>query len=451
MIRLHPKPEVQHTCPHCREALSVKDWWMPGMRMLAVLDCPRCSRQFYGDLPAGHGLYYPMLLEAGTGEAHDAQGVPWFADSLRDSFARRIDEPVPFAEEEFRPIRKPLLLNCLDQLYGHSLLKLLNAQYYLDHQPDFDLILVIPPFLRWLVPQGVATVWTVGLPLRQGNTWNDWLAKRLHEKIDTFTEAFLSVAFSHPHPDDFAIERFTRIAPFDAPRWTELMAERPTVTFIWREDRLWEATHSRVASKLRRWRHQAERVVRSAPSATAVRVRAQERMVTQLAVRLRQSFPQLDFAVAGLGQQGHLPQWISDLRESKVSEATERAWCQRYARSHVVVGVHGSNMILPSAHAGAVLELLPGDRWGNLLQEILPRMKDPRDALLRIRHLPLPVRADAVAEAAIALLQDVPIAAVNYNRPWSDHQTVSGQPGLLAQRRRETMGMLRAAQQASKK
>ena len=102
----------------------VKDWWIPGMRMLAVLSCTRCTRQFYGDLPAGHGLYYPMLLEASTGRVHDTQGVPWFADSLRDSFARHIDEKVPFEEEELRPIRKPLLLNCLDQLYGHSLLKL---------------------------------------------------------------------------------------------------------------------------------------------------------------------------------------------------------------------------------------------------------------------------------------------------------------------------------------
>ena len=447
MIRLHPKPQVQHACPHCREALAVKDWWIPGMRMLAVLDCPRCARQFYGDLPAGHGLYYPMLLEAGTGEVHDAQGVPWFAEWLRDSFAGRVDEPVPFAEEEFRPIRRPLLLNCLDQLYGHSLLKLLNAQYYLDHHPDQDLIVLIPRFLRWLVPKGVAAVWTVDLPLRKGNTWNDWLAKRLHEKIDSFAEAFLSVALSHPHPDDFAIERFTGIAPFDTARWTELLAQRPTVTFIWREDRLWEAARSRVGSELRRWRNQAGRAVLGAQSGATIQARPQERLVAQLGLRLRQSFPGLDFAVAGLGQRGRLPQWISDMRESEVDESIERAWCQRYACSHLVVGVHGSNMILPSAHAGAVLELLPPDRWGNLLQEILPRTADPRDALIRFRFLPLPSGVAAVAEAAVALLQDVPIAALNYNRPWCDHQTATNQPGLLAQKRQAIAGSIRSAQQ----
>jgi hypothetical protein len=446
MIRLHPEPGVAHLCPHCREALTAKDWWIPGMRMLAVLDCPRCSRRFYGDLPAGHGLYYPMLLEVKTGEVHDAQGVPWFADSLRDSFARRIDEPMPFAEEESRPIRKPLLLNCLDQLYGHSLLKLLNAQYYLDHHPDQDLIVLIPRFLRWLVPQGVAAIWTVSLPLRKGNTWNDWLAKRLHEKIDPFADASLSVAFSHPNPDDFAIERFSGIAPFDTARWAELLAQRPTVTFIWRDDRLWEAARSRVGTKLRRLRNQAERTVLGAQSGATTEARPQERLVAQLALRLRQSFPRMEFAVAGLGQRGRLAEWISDMRESQVNESTERAWCQRYADSHLVIGVHGSNMLLPSAHAGAVLELLPSDRWGNLLQEILPRTADPRDALLRVRFLPLASNAATVAEAAAALLQDVPIAGLNYNRPWCDHKTVTSQPGLLAQKRLEMIGLLRAAQ-----
>jgi hypothetical protein len=228
------------------------------------------------------------------------------------------------------------------------------------------------------------------------------------------------------------------------------LAQRPTVTFIWREDRLWEAARSRVGTKLRRLRNQAERTMLGAQSQTSAEARPQERSVAQLALHLRQSFPRLDFAVAGLGQRGRLPEWISDMREAQINESTERAWCERYACSHLVVGVHGSNMILPSAHAGAVLELLPSDRWGNLLQEILPRTTDPRDALLRIRFLPLASSAASVAEAALALLQDVPIAGLNYNRPWCDHKTVTSQPNLLAQKRREITGLLRAAQQQSK-
>jgi hypothetical protein len=451
MIRLHPQPTVSHLCPHCRVALVAKDWCIPGMRMLADLRCPSCARQFYGDLAAGHGLYYPMLLEAGTAEVHDTPGVPWFAELLRDSFAQRIDRPVPFTEERLRPLRKPVLLNCLDQFYGHSLLKLLNAQYYLEHRPDTELVLLVPRFLRWLAPEGAAAVWTVDLPLRQGKTWNDWLARRLHELLDPLAEAWLSVAFSHPHPDDFAIERFTRVTPFELASWSELLRERPTVTFIWREDRLWEGPRSRVGAKLDRWRNKAGQTVLGAASVAAIEARAQERRVVQLALRLRQSFPQLDFALAGLGLPGRLPRWINDLRQAQVDESVERAWCQRYARSHLVLGVHGSNMLLPSAHAGAVIELLPPERWGNLVQDILPRTADPRDELFRVRFLPLESGPGAVAEAAASLLRDVPIVGLNFNRAWCDHAKVAAQPELLAQRRRELSSLFGETGAASKR
>ena len=52
---------------------------MPGMRMLAEMACAICQRDFYFDLPAGHGLLYPMLLEQKSGEVFDSTGVPWFS------------------------------------------------------------------------------------------------------------------------------------------------------------------------------------------------------------------------------------------------------------------------------------------------------------------------------------------------------------------------------------
>ncbi|HEX8685798.1 MAG TPA: hypothetical protein VF654_04825, partial [Pyrinomonadaceae bacterium] len=51
-------------------------------------------------------------------------------------------------------------------------------------------------------------------------------------------------------------------------------------------------------------------------------------------------------------------------------------------------GVHGSNMLLPSAHAGGVVELIGPERWGNLTQDILFRdTSDCREALFRYRFV----------------------------------------------------------------
>jgi len=385
-VSLHPVTEAaQEECPHCRTRLSVVGWHIPGMRNLADLRCPRCVREFYGDLASGQALYTPMLLEKATGTVHDAHGVDWFAGWLRDSYARRVDAPVSFKVQERLPVtRQVVLLNCLDTLYGHSLLKLLNAQYYLDHQTDVDLIVIVPSFLAWMVPDGVAQVWKVGLPLRRGTEWNEWLAREIRRRVEAFESVSLSHALSHPRPEDFDIERFTRVEPFALSEW-EARLNRPSVTFIWRDDRPWSA-RSEVAPGSRR--EQLTRLIRR-PVNLAGR---QHHLVSALAEALRRDLPALDFAVAGLSddrKSAAFPAWITDLRHRVVDDNAERQWRERYAASHIVVGVHGSNMLLPSAHAGGVVELIGTERWGNFTQDILFReVEDCREVLFRYRFLP---------------------------------------------------------------
>jgi hypothetical protein len=393
---LHPLADADHECPHCRVRLSVEGWHIPGMRNLADLRCPRCGRAFYGDLAAGQALYTPMLLEKATGTVHDAHGVEWFAEWLRESYASRADAPVSFDIQERLPItRRVVLLNCLDTLYGHSLLKLLNAQHYLDRRRDVDLIVMVPSFLAWMVPDGVAQVWVVGLPLRRGTEWNDWLAREIRRRVEACESVSLSHALSHPQPDEFDIERFTRVEPFPLAEW-DARLEHPAVTFIWRDDRPWhvptdDAPHT-LREKLRRLLIRPSRPLGG-----------QHHLVSALAEALRCDWPALDFAIAGLSEAGKgegLPAWVTDLRRPAVDEAAERLWCQRYAASHVVVGVHGSNMLLPSAHAGSAVELIGPERWGNFTQDILFRdTRDCRETLFRYRFV-----SDSTPPLALAQL-----------------------------------------------
>jgi len=382
---LHPATEADHECPHCRVRLRVEGWHVPGMRNLADLRCTACGREFYGDLAAGQALYTPMLLEKPTGEVHDPHGVGWFAGWLRDSYARRTDEPVPFEVQERRAItRHVVLLNCLDTLYGHSLLKLLNAQYHLERRAEVDLIVLVPSFLAWMVPDGAAQVWSVGLPLRRGAEWNEWLAREIRRRVEAFERVSLGHALSHPRPDEFDIERFTRVTPFPLDEWDARLI-RPAVTFIWRDDRPWLAPTAGGAPPNRR-----ERLRRL--MAPPIRPEArQSELVSELAEALRRDLPALDFAVAGLVEasvRGDLPAWVKDMRRHELDAEAERGWCERYAASHVVVGVHGSNLLLPSAHAGGVVELIGPERWGNFTQDILFREAgDCRETLFRYRFV----------------------------------------------------------------
>jgi hypothetical protein len=399
MIRLKPVLEtLSLDCPHCGTPLEARGFLIPGMRNLADFHCLRCGGAYYGDLPAGQGLYTPALLDQKTGVVFgDAGAARWFSDWLSDSYRQRTAEPLGFEVRKFGEIkRKVILLNCLDTLYGHSLLKLLNAQYYLDCKIDYSLIVIVPPFLEWLLPEGVAEAWIVDLPLRRGIEWNDWLAAEIARRLESLTEVFLSVAFSHPHSKDFDIERFTRVAPFALESFAE-RSKSPTVTFIWREDRLWETENTMNAvdfAKLKRLFGSVEN-----------RIAEQTRKTVSFAECLRQSFPRVDFAVAGLGVTGKFPGWMTDLRLTKLNAEAERKWCERYAASHVVVGVHGSNMLLPSAHAGSVIELLDEMRQGNFLQDILFRGVDTREALFRYRFVPPSTPPESLTQTVSNLLR----------------------------------------------
>lgn len=382
---LHPVADADHECPYCRVRLHALGWHVPGMRALADLRCPACGRAYYGDLAAGQALYTPMLLEKESGTVHDAHGVEWFAGWLRESYARRADVPVPFDVREQRKItRHVVLLNCLDTLYGHSLLKLLNAQYHLDRRPEVDLVVMVPACLAWMVPDGVAQVWVVGLPLRRGTEWNEWLAREIRRRVEAFARVSLSHALSHPRPDEVDIERFTRVRPFPLGEW-DARLRRPTVTYIWRDDRPWRAPSGAMPPTRRGGR--LKRLIDSRPGPGE----RQAALISELAEALRRELPALDFAVAGLAGGGAgegLPGWIGDLRRASPGADVEREWCERYAASHVVLGVHGSNMLLPSAHAGGVVELIGPERWGNFTQDILFRDGgDCRETLFRYRFV----------------------------------------------------------------
>ena len=373
--------------------LTAQGFLINGMRNLADFHCQQCQNEFYGDLPAGQALFTPILLDKNSGAVYGGEDAQWFADWLADAYQNRSNEKIGFKTLKFSEAeKKVVVLNCLDVLYGHSLLKLLNAQHYLNNQPAVSLILIIPPFLEWLLPEGVCEAWIIDLPLRRGTEWNDFLVNKINEKLEKFSEVYLSVAFSHPHSEDFDIERFSRVKPFLLEDFGKYR-ERQVVTFIWREDRLWETSeNSARLHKLKRKFGVSEET--SDQTANVIR----------FAELLRGKFPQIDFAVVGLGKNGGLPEWILDSRLTGLNVESEKLWCERYAKSHIVVGVHGSNMLLPTAHAGAFIELIGEDRQGNFLQDILFRQTDVREMFFRNRFVSLSTTPENLAQTAVSML-----------------------------------------------
>jgi hypothetical protein len=95
------------------------------------------------------------------------------------------------------------------------------------------------------------------------------------------------------------------------------------------------------------------------------------------------------FSIAGLGKYAKFPTFIKDERVTIFTEEAEKKLCSIYAESKLVLGVHGSGMLLPSAHAGMTISLMPSRRWGNFAEDILFTEQDVRLASFQRRIVPL--------------------------------------------------------------
>jgi hypothetical protein len=313
----------------------------------------------------------------------------WFGAQLRRAYADRHEVDVKVHVEERVPLSRPVILNCLDGLYGHALLKLLNVQHHLDKGDEVAVL--VPAWLRWMVPGDVPAVWTVDVPLRRAWHWFDPVDRHLHELLARYDEASLCVALPHPHPSDVDIERFTGVRP--ASLRNAAGGASPTVTFVWRDDRAWGGS-----------------------------VKAQARRMKAVARLIRRTWPAADIAVAGVDGSRIVVGEVTDLRVERPDADAEQAWCRRYAASDVVFGMHGSNMLLPSAHARVVVELLPEDRYGNLGQDLLLPEPDPRLALLRARFLPDDSTVQRVAALITSAVQDVDALVVTSGAAYARHE-----------------------------
>jgi hypothetical protein len=62
-------------------------------------------------------------------------------------------------------------------------------------------------------------------------------------------------------------------------------------------------------------------------------------------------------------------------------------------------------MLLPSAHAASVVEIIGAERAGNFLQDVLFRGADARETLFRYRFVPPSVEAEDLARMISHLLR----------------------------------------------
>ncbi|MFZ4854983.1 MAG: hypothetical protein ACOYL3_01180 [Desulfuromonadaceae bacterium] len=379
MIRIKPSIEFEENCPRCEGGLVARKVLWQGIHVCVVSECSSCRAEIIADLKVGQALFTPYRVDLKKGLLFGDDGqCYWFGTPLLDSLQHPDNnQGISLNVETYRRHSQVIILNCIDFLYGHSLLKLLNADFHLRKNPDLGLIVIAPRCLLWMVPEGVAEVWTINVPLSKSQNFYPRLDQLIQAECERFNEIYLSPA--HSHPAGFNITRFTGIERHD------FSSERFRITFIWREDRPWFVRRIWI------------RIGRRLSVVKSLLLAWQNFKVTMLFSALRTSFPAAEFTIAGLGTATAFPTWVDDRRVDVYDDEKEHQMCRVYSESRLVIGVHGSNMLLPSAHAGMTIDLTPDDRWPNMAQDMLYQETDSRMAAYRYRYLPLGVKLSTLA------------------------------------------------------
>jgi hypothetical protein len=391
MIEIFPQPYNQFLCPKCKSS-SVRQHKLifQGIHLVADLECTQCGFAFYQDFPVGHGVTYAAIIDKKDMCVLAPAGMDWYTQPLVHSLQQPSESPVVVSKKinsEAKEPRTVIFFNCLDAWYGHVLLKLMNVQFYHDQHPTYKMIVLVPAGFTWMVPGYVYEVWTADIKLRDTTNYYLQLEAFIREELKKYKTVYHASGYSHPPLQQVRVQDFFREPAFDMERF---LSTPPQITFIYREDRLWISPFmNRLFNFLNH---------RKIKSLNGFFYRLQIKNINRLAKKIKSRLPQSGLTVCGLGNYGKLAEGITDWRSSAVSEQQELAWCSLYAKSHLVIGIHGSNMLIPSALAAAWLEILPNDRVSNISQDLfckyafnqmvfLGRFASPYDPLNRIADI----------------------------------------------------------------
>jgi hypothetical protein len=393
MFEIKPHLEPKITCPHCHShQISHFGVNCVGIQWLIEAKCQTCNLEFYHTLPSGHAWLFPWAFAKNEPRAFlPAQVGNWYYQYLLDAYYKPKFLDCKVQKISYKEFDNVLIINCVDYLFGHSFLRLLNVERHLKTKPELGVIVIAPRALAWLIPDGVAEVWLVEVNFADCKQW----LVGLNDFFQRFTKIYLSYTFVQLDWRKVDISLFTRTNRFDLAQFVE---KPPQITFVLREDRFW----------LRNWFEKSLFRV-------SIRFKLQKyfklffcfqqnRRFARLAKRLKRQNPALKIYAVGLGKSLKISRLIDDNRTKLLNPDLELNWCELYSHSHLVVGVHGSNMLIPTALSAGFIELLPNERISNFAEDIaLPY--DDRKLYFFGRFLPETASTALVAQHIEAIFQ----------------------------------------------
>lgn len=395
MIPVKPDKYNSFTCPKCKGTNNRnEDVIFLGKYTLAKCSCQLCFTPFYHTYPVGHSQLFPVAFSSDQKHVLYKKEAAWWAKPLLKSFSRKKFINPNIEIIQYQAYEKVVLLICLDDCFGHSFTKLLNAQHLLKNR-EIGVVVVVQKSFQWLLPKGIAEAWLVDVKTKDLNRLIGNCDDFIKTEIRRFDTVFLHGTYMPPDFFSIDYEKFTKTKRFDLNSYIYIP---PVITFICREDRTW------TNSSIEYFFYLFFKKFRIYSIARRYFAKRQNELFSKTANLIHQEINDTNFYVTGFDKSGGIAPIIKDLRITGTpKEEIERSWCSIYSQSHLVIGVHGSNMLIPTSLSAGFINILPSHKINNYGEDVSINYKN-KYLLYLCRHLSHYTPPKVVARHAISMI-----------------------------------------------
>ncbi len=367
MIDLVPAQNITVTCQMCKsDTITIKKILFHGVHTLVDCLCQNCGFDFYQTLPIGHDLTFPIQFSPdGKKSFYHPKAKAWLAQPLITSVAKELGVKAEISLHVNKTTSDVIVVNILDNCFGHVFTKVWNAYTLIKSHPNWGIVVICPAQCAWMLPVDIAESWIVHLPLNKLNQKIEGLDEFVKLQFKRFNKITLSHTYTHlDHHRYINLEEVLKTPRFDLTKFSE---SDPHITFIWREDRFWHNSHLMDLLFMGSVKFKIQSVFKP------IFVYRQLYLITKSARIIAKQFPKAIISIAGLGKTGTFNQQIFDCRVKEITPEIEIQWNMLFSKSHLVIGVHGSNMLIPSGLSAGFINLVPRYKIDHVTEDtILP-------------------------------------------------------------------------------
>ncbi len=354
------------------------------------------SGQVVKSFGSGHFLGNEVCMATdGTLISDNPQFRNWLTEPFRQSFSRECCSQAEYQviARHSAPDDSVVLLNCLDACYGHALYKLFNVSRLKSCREKVAVI--IHPNLQHLVPDYVHEIWLVKTAVGNQDNYLEGFHEFIDQELSSYKHIELLEADMSVDLGEVSMDDFTKVKPFRFERFAEGAPYQ--VCLLLRDDRFW------LSSPMDQWLYLVWR--KFDLSVLKRFLQLKERRNYYRMIKAVNQVINVNWLAIGIEKSIHYA--MVDDQRMTYQEFTQKEveWCIHYSNSHVSIGVHGSNMLIPSYLSGAFISLVPKFKIPNYSEDFIPRKEPSQRMLFTARNVPASIRPSELARHIISLVQ----------------------------------------------